>query len=1237
MRDRDPKLDKKSYHLLLLAENQTGYRNLLQIASAAQLESFYYYPRIDHDFLAAHAEGLIATTGCMTGEVPRALAEGNPDEARRRLDWYFEVFGPERFFIELQQHEIPELRSVNRALLELGPRYRARFVAANDVHYIHADEARLQDILLAIQTGCVLADPNRMRMTDHSYYLRTPEEMAALFAEIPEALSNTLLVAERCAVDLRAQGYHLPVFEVPEGQTTETYLRHLCEEGLRRRYGARAADPAVRERLEYELGVITKMGFAAYFLIVWDLCRYAREQNIWYNARGSAAGSLVAYVLDITLVEPIDHGLIFERFLNPGRISMPDIDLDFQDDLRYKVLDYCVNKYGGDKVAQIITFGTLGARAAIRDVGRVMDIPLGEVDKIAKTIPNIPGKPITIVEALDANGGVAELKQIYAEAAGSPEKTYVRELIDTAAKMEGVVRNVGTHAAGVVIADKPLLEYIPLHRPTGSAEDTPIKTVTQFEMGILDALGLLKVDFLGLITLTIMQRACDLIRQRHGVTLSLTNIPLDDPATFELLGRGQTAGVFQVEGTGMKRCLMQMKPKNLAHVIAMIALYRPGPIEFIPSYINRMHGTETVQYRHPALEPIFNETYGIPVYQEQIMRAAVDLAGYSMSESDELRKAIAKKQKEKLLKHQAKFVKGAVERGMSKATADAIFADWEEFARYGFNKAHAADYGVISVQTAYLKAHYPAEYMTALLSASRNETEKVALYIQDCRSLGLPLLPPDVNRSGVDFTIEEVGHHEPAAAGDTRYAIRFGLAAIKNVGEGAVGVILKAREQGGPFTSLDDFCQRVDLRQVGKRTLECLIKVGAFDAFGHKRGQLLEGLDQIVNASASHFRAAELGQLSLFGGAGGFSGVCLPRVKAEVSRREQLGWEKELIGLYVSDHPLQPVMDDLQNIVTHYSGQLTEDDHGKAVTLAGVVTNLRPHQTKKGDPMGFVSVEDLQGPLELVLFPKAWKDASKWLAVEQIVVIKGKVDSKGSGTPKILVDSLSRDFKVVRPASASPRPTGPLPGAPWNDDDGPPPWMDDDVFTPPPDDDVPAPTVDPAPAAPARGNDLPAPESARGPGGGAAPAVTPPPTASASSPETPSAAPNGNGRAAPIQRAHTPAPAPVKPNGGNGRSLRESALGRAPVASRSAEARPRLVIVTLRASGDKEQDSRRIRRLHGLLISYPGVDRFTFRVLEYNQRNYQLAFPNETTHYCAELEGHLTELLGPGAVEVQET
>ncbi|HEX2696613.1 MAG TPA: DNA polymerase III subunit alpha, partial [Anaerolineales bacterium] len=648
MKDRDSKLDRSSYHLLLLAENETGYKNLLKIASASQLDGFYYYPRIDHDFLAAHSEGLICTSGCMSAEIPRALLDDNPQEAVRRMNWYYDVFGPDRFFIELQQHNIKEITDLNRKLVEMGARYSGKFVATNDVHYINPEDARLQDILLAIQTNTLLSDKERMRMSDESYYLRTPQEMSRLFMEVPEALSNTLLIAERCNVDLSFKGYHLPEFPVPDGYTAETYLRHLCEEGAQRRYGERATSPEVRERLDYELGIVHKMGFDAYFLIVWDLCRYARENGIWYNARGSAAGSIIAYTLNITLVDPIQHDLIFERFLNPGRISMPDIDLDFRDDRRSEVLEYTARKYGNDKVAQIITFGTMGTKAALRDVGRVMDIPLNEVDRVAKLVPFVSGRTTTMQDALE----VPEFKDLY------ESQEHLHELIDIATRMEGTVRNAGTHAAGVVISDKPIIEYLPLHRPTSGSEETPIKTVTQFEMGILDSLGMLKVDFLGLITLSVMAKACEMIEKRHGIHFDLDNIPLNDPKAFELMGAGQTAGVFQVEGGGMTRYLIQMKPKSLDNIIAMVALYRPGPMAFIPDYIARMHGQAQVEYRHPAMAPIFDSTYGIPVYQEQLMRAAVDLAGYTPSESDELRKAISKKKKEDIEKHRKKFVEG---------------------------------------------------------------------------------------------------------------------------------------------------------------------------------------------------------------------------------------------------------------------------------------------------------------------------------------------------------------------------------------------------------------------------------------------------------------------------------------------------------------------------------------------------------------------------------------------------
>ncbi|GAB4478692.1 MAG: DNA polymerase III subunit alpha [Anaerolineales bacterium] len=1196
MKERDPQLDKKSTHILLLAENQIGYQNLLKLVSAAQSEGFYYYPRIDHELLAKYSEGLICTSGCMSAEVPRLIVDGKVEEARRRLDWYYEVFGADRFFLELQQHDIAEMETINRNLLTLGKRYQAQFVATNDVHYIEKDDWRLQDILLAIQTGSVLSDPNRMRMTDPSYYLRSPAEMSALFAEVPQALQNTLLIAERCNVDLSFKGYHLPIFDVPEGYTPQSYLRELCEQGLQKRYGRRAADPDVRQRLDYELGIIHQMGFDTYFLIVWDLCRYARQRGIWYNARGSAAGSIVAYCLEITLVDPLEHGLIFERFLNPSRISMPDIDLDFRDDRRVEMMEYATRKYGEDKVAQIITFGTLGARAAIRDVGRVMDIPLNEVDRVAKLIPNIPGKPVTVRQALEE---VPELKQIY------DSTPYLKELIDTASQMEGVVRNAGTHAAGVVIADRSIVDYIPIHRPTGAtSEENPVKIVTQFEMSILESLGLLKVDFLGLATLTIMARACDLIRQRHGVELNLYNIPVDDPATYELLGRGETAGVFQVEGSGMRRYLMQMKPKNLSHVIAMVALFRPGPMDFIPSYIRRMHGEEAVEYRHPALEPIFRETYGFPVYQEQLMFAAMQLAGYTAAEADDLRKAVAKKLKEKLLKHRAKFIAGAAKNGIPEETAGAIFDDWEEFARYGFNKAHAADYGVIAVQTAYLKAHYPVEYMTALLSVSANETEKVALYVADARRMGIAVEPPDVNVSGWDFTIED----DPLS-GSAK--IRFGLGAVKNVGHGPVDAILKGRGEQ-PFSDLNDFARRVDLRQVGRRALESLIRVGALDRFA-PRCALLEAIENIIATSAAHFRAAESGQMTLFGAHSGVSEeISLPKVYREVSKKEMLNWEKELIGLYVSDHPLNPVMEILSQAVTHYSGQLGEASPQEKVRVAGIITQIRHHQTKSGKSMAFVTLEDIQGTIELVIFPNTWQKVKPLVELDKIILVEGK-PSQDVGQAKVLVDQIFTDLQVVTPLESQPS----LPLAPQATSIAP--------------SSSPSASVVSGKAAPQypiyaaeEEWDFPDPD------------LPPPPDDILPWEDEPQArviSPHLEEQTGVDTEEERHAPRPLSdvevPSSNDERAqVREVKTAYIlPPEIDKEEQEIQMLTVIFRQGVDKSRDLVRFRRIYGTLVSFPGKDRFCFRVYD-NGRGYLIEFPNETTGICPELLQRLQELVG---------
>jgi len=1227
MKERDSKLDKKSSHLLLLAENETGYKNLLAIASAAQLDGFYYYPRIDHDFLAAHAEGLIATSGCMSAEIPRMLLDGQAEEAVKRMDWYYDVFGPERFYVEMQSHNIQELIDLNKKLVEMGARYASKFVATNDVHYIDQADAKYQDVLLAIQTGTLLSDPDRMKMTDPSYYLRSPQEMAALFAEIPEAISNTVAIAERCAVDLSFKGYHLPEFPVPAGFDAESYLGKLCREGAERRYGSDAAMPKVRERLDYELGVIHKMGFDAYFLIVWDLCRYARAQGIWYNARGSAAGSIVAYTLDITMVDPIHHGLIFERFLNPGRISMPDIDLDFRDDLRPKMLEYCAQKYGDDKVAQIITFGTMAARGALRDVARVMDIPLPEVDRVAKLVPNVPGKPVTLGEALET---IPDLKAAY------NAEPHIKEMVDIALHMEGTVRNAGTHAAGVVIADKPVVEYLPLHRPTSGSEETPIKTVTQFEMGILESMGMLKVDFLGLSTLTVMARACDLIRERHGVDYNLDNIPIDDPEAFNLYGRGQTAGIFQVEGTGMTRWMVEMKPRNLDNIIAMVALYRPGPLDFIPNYIKRMHGEETVEYRHPAMEAIFSDTFGIPIYQEQIMRAAVELAGYTASESDELRKAISKKQADKIAKHKQKFIKGAVAKGMPHETADAIFTDWEEFARYGFNKSHAADYGVISVQTAFLKAHYPAEYMSALMSVFKDDGAKIALYAADSRAMGIDVLPPDVNHSRFGFSIEDREGDMPV--------IRFSLGAVKNVGQGPVDLIVAARDEGGPFKDLNDFTRRVDLRAVGKRALECLIKVGAMDSFG-ERPRLLAGLDHLVAASASHFRAAEAGQMSLFGEATGVQDeIHLSEPKEEIDRKEMLNWERELIGMYISDHPLSIYADLLTKAVSHNALSLNDATHNEPVCVAGMVAAARPYRTKSDKMMGFVTLEDMTGNIELVIFPRTW-DKFRELCVEgKVIVVDGKVDAVNQ-SPKVLVDRIRTDVTYYETADdeigsigsrlkvegfSAPQPVSkPIISQPSNLQPSTPKIAEpvavyaasDDDF----DDDMP-----PEPEAPPEWDGYAAPEKVY-----AAPPATPMDDLITLNRLQESL----KGEGLKVEDVPMSQPSNLQPVTSPPSTFQPPNLQ--PIIPPSAEPvvddgkLPRLLTVFLRPSGDPDRDRRRIRNVYGILISHHGKDRFQFQIFE-NGRGHLIDFPNDTTRIGPEMLDRLKKLMGEESWRVDE-
>uniref|UniRef100_A0A7C1FDU3 DNA polymerase III subunit alpha n=1 Tax=Caldilinea aerophila TaxID=133453 RepID=A0A7C1FDU3_9CHLR len=1018
MTGRDPQLDRDNYHLLLLAKNMTGYRNLLQIATSSQLDGYYYKPRIDHEFLAAHAEGLIASTGCLGAEVPQLLAQGKEREAYERLGWYVDVFGKENFFIELQEHSIPELIQVNKVLVPWAKKFGLNLVVTNDVHYVREEDGGPHDVLLCVQTGATLNQPNRMRMSDGSYFLKSRAQMEATFRpfiELPaSAFDHSLRIAEMCEVDLEDPTYHLPDLPIPEGFTYETYLRHLTEEGLRRLYGDRADDPEVQERKERELRTIHEMGFDVYYLIVADLCNFARSRNIWWNVRGSGAGSLVAYCIGITSIDPLKNNLIFERFLNPGRVTMPDFDLDFPDDQREEMIRYTVQKYGESQVAQIATFNRMKAKAAVRDVGRAQGIELSKVDYIAKLIPGIPGKPVTIKDCLTEGHEFysQELVDLY------NKEEWVRKLLDTAMQLEGVARNAGVHAAAVIVADKELTYYTPLMR---GSKSTVTSTIAQYEFPILESIGLLKVDFLGLSTLSVMREATRLIKERHGIEYTLQTIPYEGEAAreaFKLLSSGEVSGVFQVESQGMRRVLTEMKPSTFEHIVAVISLYRPGPMEYIPSFIRRMHGQEPVEYKHPMLEKILAETYGIIVYQEQIIQILSHLAGYTPGEADLLRRAIGKKKASEIEKHKKIFIAGCEKNGIDSAIAAEIYADIEFFARYGFNKSHAADYAVITVQTAYLKAHYPVEYMAAQLLVERDKTEKVVNFINECRRMGIDVLPPDVNYSGLDFEIQQrpadtptlahrdpnLGYPFPVPEGS---AIRFGMAAIKNVGEGPVRVIIKAREEGGPFKSLEDFCDRVDLRQVNKRALECLIKAGALDRFG-KRSQLLAVLDQMVSASAAVHDARASGQLSIFDMLGAakqeahVSPIKLPDIE-EVKGREKLQWEKELLGVYSISHPLHQLKVDFKRITTCSCAELDERYAGKGVTLAGVITNVRVINTKKGDQMAFVQLEDLQGGCEVVFFPKAYAEYKEKLIIDSVVIVKGKAQTR-EGQTTLLAD-----------------------------------------------------------------------------------------------------------------------------------------------------------------------------------------------------------------------------------------
>ncbi len=977
---KEVRKDDIQYHLLLLAENEAGYRNLMRLVSAGYLEGFYYKPRIDRELLEEFCEGLIGLSACLAGEIPTMILAGRLEEARKTARDYRDIFGKDNFFLELHDHSLPEQKEVNTVLKQFSHEEGIPLVASNDVHYLSRQDAGVHDVLLCIQTGKTVEETERLKFESQEFYFKTAGEMAERFADVPEAISNSVRIAERCNVEKDFSQRHLPEYDLPEGTDAATCLEKICYQGMKSRY--REITPEIKERLEYELKVIRQMDYSNYFLIVWDLVEYAKNEKVIVGpGRGSAAGSLVAYCLGITNIEPLGYGLLFERFLNPERISMPDIDIDFCDDKRDRILNYVCEKYGQERVAQIITFGTMAARAAVRDVGRALAIPYAEVDRVAKLIP-IEAK-MTISRALEQN---KELQTLYKQ-----EERY-RQLLDTSMAVEGMPRHASTHAAGVVIAREPLVNYVPLYKMADSA------VVTQFPMGTLEDLGLLKMDFLGLKTLTIIGEALKNIEKRHGKTIQIETIPLDNQATYEMLSHGETTGTFQLESSGMRSVLRELIPNKFEDIIAVVALYRPGPMEQIPTFIKSKHDREKISYAHPDLEPVLKETYGVIVYQEQIMEIAARIAGFSLGQADLLRRAIGKKKKNILDQQRELFIAGCLKSGYTRELGIKIYDLILKFASYGFNKSHAAAYALIAYQTAYLKANYPVEYMAALMTVYYSNSDKVALYIADCRRMGIEVLPPDINESETHFTV----------VGDDR--IRFGLAAVKNVGLGAIESIIGAR-QNKPFVSLRDFTSRVDLRLCNRKALESLIKCGAFDSLGGHRAQYLAVLDDMLAQGQSVQRERENGQISMFS-------LMDSSVQEEMlndnlaaiepfTDKERLSLEKEMLGLYISGHPLEPcrpIFDNMNNLTRCV--ELSDAGDNRHVKAGGIIVAVRNFYTKKNQQMAFVKMEDLTGSVELVVFPDLFEKQSSLLKEDNLILVEGRTDIKEEEDAKIIAETI---------------------------------------------------------------------------------------------------------------------------------------------------------------------------------------------------------------------------------------
>ncbi len=992
--DKESKgIQEASFHLILLAKNEVGYHNLLKLNSLANLEGFYYRPRIDKEILRKYSEGLVCLSGCLQGEVSYWFARGEQDKAVAAAEAMADIFPKGDFYLELQDHGIPEQRKIIPPMLALAKKMNLPVVASNDLHYVEQAEARAHEALLCIQTQTTLDDPKRFRFEGDEFYFKSPDQMKQLFSEVPEAVLATREIADKCNLDLKFNQIHLPQFRPPDGKSQQGYLRELVEAGVGRRYPNAA--PAVKDRVERELSIISKTGFTSYFLVIWDVVHHAKSRGISVGpGRGSAAGSVVSYCLGITDLDPIQHKLIFERFLNPERISMPDIDIDFCYERRPEVIQYVSDRYGKGNVAHVITFGTMQAKAAVRDVARVMGFSYPEADRIAKLIPFELG--MTLKRALEVS---SELKTLY------ETDPRVTQLIDTSGALEGLVRHASTHAAGVVIADGDLTHHVPLIKGTDG------QITTGYEMGGVEKIGLLKMDFLGLRTLTVIHESEKLVQASKDKSFDIETIPMDDAATYQMLTRGDATAVFQLESSGMRDLMRRLKPERFDDLVALVALFRPGPLGsgMVDDFIRRRHGQIQVRYDHPTLEPVLKDTYGVCVYQEQVMQIANTLAGFSMAQADGLRRAMGKKTPEIMEKAREQFITGCIKNSVERSLAQQIFDKIEYFAGYAFNRSHSAAYALIAYRTAYLKANFPVEFMTALLTSERDNTDKIAQYVEEARRMEITILPPDVNRSFSRFTVETCpGSPEAEGRGDE--AIRYGLAGIKNVGEKAIDSITEVRRDKGEFVSLVDFCERVDSRLVNRKVLESLIKCGAFDRLEVHRSQLMAILDQALGLGGKRAKEKSGGQLSFFDvfGSSGQS----PAEKVELPNLEEwpkaqlLAFEKSLLGFYLTGHPLDGYRDLLKLFSTATTNRLDRLDDGADVTLGGVVSRLKMTTTKRGnEQMAILWFEDFEGTVEALVFPKLFPSVEMHLKPDAIVLLSARISLREE-RPKLLVEDL---------------------------------------------------------------------------------------------------------------------------------------------------------------------------------------------------------------------------------------